>query len=95
MTDSAGPGPIERARDAKTGGNWQEAFDLLMEADADGLLAPGDLPVLGEVAYVAYHLDVTIEAWSVPTRRTCRRMTGSRPQLQPFASRCTCSSTRR
>lgn len=63
MTDSAGPGPIERARDAKTGGNWQEAFDLLMEADADGLLAPGDLPVLGEVAYAAGHLDVTIEAW--------------------------------
>ena len=34
-----------------------------MEADADGLLAPTDLPVLGEVAYAAGHLDVTIEAW--------------------------------
>ena len=32
-------------------------------ADADGLLGPADLPVLGEVAYAAGHLDVTIEAW--------------------------------
>ena len=29
----------------------------------DGLLAPTDLPMLGEVAYAAGHLDVTIEAW--------------------------------
>jgi hypothetical protein len=34
-----------------------------MEADADGLLTPSELPVLGEVAYAAGHLDVTIEAW--------------------------------
>ena len=34
-----------------------------MKADADGLVGSGDLPVLGEVAYSAGHLDVTIEAW--------------------------------
>ncbi|MDQ3647832.1 MAG: transcriptional regulator [Actinomycetota bacterium] len=34
-----------------------------MKADADGLAGPGDLAVLGEVAYAAGHLDVTIEAW--------------------------------
>ena len=34
-----------------------------MEADEGGLLAATDLPVLGEVAYAAGHLDVTIEAW--------------------------------
>ena len=34
-----------------------------MQADADGLVGPADLPVLGEVAYAAGHLDVTIEAW--------------------------------
>ena len=34
-----------------------------MKADADGLAGPADLPVLGEVAYAAGHLDVTIEAW--------------------------------
>ena len=56
-------GLVERARDAAARGDWQQAFDLLMEADADGLLAPTDLPVLGEVAYAAGHLDVTIEAW--------------------------------
>ncbi len=63
MGDGAGLGLVERARDAAAGGDWQQAFDLLMEADADGLLAPTDLPVLGEVAYAAGHLDVTIEAW--------------------------------
>ena len=51
------------ARDAATRGDWQAAFDLLVEADADGLLAASDLPMLGEVAYAAGHLDVTIEAW--------------------------------
>ena len=34
-----------------------------MKADAEGLAAPADLGVLGEVAYAAGHLDVTIEAW--------------------------------
>jgi tetratricopeptide (TPR) repeat protein len=44
-------------------GDWQHAFELLMEADADGRLAPTDLPTLGEVAYAAGQLDVAIEAW--------------------------------
>jgi tetratricopeptide (TPR) repeat protein len=63
MSDGAGLDVVERARDAAARGGWQEAFDLLMEADADGLLAATDLPVLGEVAYAAGHLDVTVEAW--------------------------------
>jgi tetratricopeptide (TPR) repeat protein len=63
MSDGAGLGLVERAHSAAARGGWREAFDLLMEADADGLLAPTDLPVLGEVAYAAGHLDVTIEAW--------------------------------
>ena len=54
---------VERAHDAAARGDWEEAFDLLMKADADGLAGPADLPVLGEVAYAAGHLDVTIEAW--------------------------------
>jgi hypothetical protein len=48
MSDGVGPGPVERARSAATRGGWQQAFDLLMEADADGLLAPAELPVLGD-----------------------------------------------
>ena len=63
MSDDAGRGLVERARDAAAQGDWQHAFDLLMEADADDLLVPTDLPVLGEVAYAAGHLDVTVEAW--------------------------------
>jgi len=63
MSDGTALGLVQRARDATARGDWQEAFDLLMEADADGLLGPTDLPVLGEVAYAAGDLDVTIEAW--------------------------------
>ena len=63
MGDAVGLGLVERARDAAARGDWQQAFDLLMEADADGLLAATDLALLGEVAYAAGHLDVAIEAW--------------------------------
>ena len=63
MSEGAGGGPVERARDAVARGDWPPALDLLMEADANGVLAPADLPFLGEVAYAAGDLDVTIEAW--------------------------------
>jgi tetratricopeptide (TPR) repeat protein len=54
---------VQRAREAAARGEWEEAYDVLMKADADGVAGPGDLPLLGEVAYAAGHLDVTIEAW--------------------------------
>ena len=63
MSDGAGRGLVERARDAAALKDWRQAFDLLMEADAGGLLAPTDLPMLGEAAYAAGQLNVTIEAW--------------------------------
>ena len=63
MSDGPDGGLVERARGAAARGDWQQAFDLLVEADADGVLAPPDLPMLGEVAYAAGHLDATIEAW--------------------------------
>jgi tetratricopeptide (TPR) repeat protein len=63
MSDDAAPNPVERAHSAAARGDWQEALDLLMEVDEDGLLTPSDLAVLGEVAYAAGHLDVSIEAW--------------------------------
>src|SRR5690606_15081032 len=44
-------------------GEWQAAFDLLMAAEAGGGLGTPDLSLLGEVAYAAGHLDVTIETW--------------------------------
>ena len=63
MSDGAGLGVVERARAAAARGDWQQAFDYLIEADAVGVLAPADLPLLGEVAYAAGDLDVTIDAW--------------------------------
>ncbi|MGK5110842.1 MULTISPECIES: transcriptional regulator [unclassified Geodermatophilus] len=48
---------------AASRGAWQQAFDLFIEADANGLLEAADLEALGEVAYTAGQLDVTIEAW--------------------------------
>src|SRR3954453_23855143 len=63
MTDAVGATAAQRARDAASRGDWGAAFELFMKADADGLVGPDDLPVLGAVAYAAGHLDVTIEAW--------------------------------
>jgi tetratricopeptide (TPR) repeat protein len=54
---------VQRAREAAARGDWDEGYELLVEADSDGLLGPADLPLLGEVAYAAGHLDVTIGAW--------------------------------
>jgi tetratricopeptide (TPR) repeat protein len=53
---------VQRAREAAARAGWDEAYDLLIEADANGLAEPGDLSLLGEVAYAAGHLDVAIEA---------------------------------
>src|SRR5687768_13480624 len=58
MSEDAGRFLVERGRSAATHGDWQEAFDLLMQADAEGLMAPSDLPVLAETAYAAGQLDV-------------------------------------
>src|SRR5215218_525784 len=63
MTDALGENVVQRAHDAASRGDWGPAFELFMSADADGLVGPDDLPVLGEVAYAAGHLDVTIEVW--------------------------------
>jgi hypothetical protein len=59
MTDAVGATAAQRARDAASRGDWGAAFELFMKADADGLAGPDDLPVLGEVAYAAGHLDVS------------------------------------
>ena len=59
MTVTSSPARAPR----RSRGAWEEAFDLLVEADTEGHLGSADLSVLGEVAYAAGHLDVTIEAW--------------------------------
>lgn len=54
---------LRPAREAAANGEWDQAYGLLMQADSDGLLGPGELPLLAETSYAAGHLDVTIEAW--------------------------------
>ena len=63
MSKSSGAALLQRAHAAASRGGWQEAFDLFMEAEADGLLRLADLPIVGDVAYAAGHLDVTVEMW--------------------------------
>jgi tetratricopeptide (TPR) repeat protein len=51
------------ARDAVSRGDWQKAYDLLVEADARSPLSAPDLALLADMAYAAGHLDVTIASW--------------------------------
>jgi tetratricopeptide (TPR) repeat protein len=63
MNDRTGETLLDRGRGSAAVGEWQQAYDLLVEADAEGLVGAGDLPLFAEVAYAAGHLDVTIEVW--------------------------------
>jgi tetratricopeptide (TPR) repeat protein len=54
---------VQGAHEAAGRGDWKQAFELFAKADAEGLAGPADLPIFGEVAYAAGHLDVTIEVW--------------------------------
>ena len=51
------------ARDAASRGDWQQAYDLLVEADARSPLSAPDLALMADMAYAAGHLEVTIAAW--------------------------------
>lgn len=57
------PSVADHARDAVARGEWQQAYDLLSEADARTSLSGPELATFADVAYAAGHLDVTIEAW--------------------------------
>jgi tetratricopeptide (TPR) repeat protein len=63
MLDGTDAAPLERARVASVKGEWQHAYELLIEADATAPLAASDLPLLAGVAYAAGHFDVAIESW--------------------------------
>src|SRR5438034_8117746 len=53
---------LEAGRDAINRHAWREAFDLLIEADASGVLEPQDLESLGEAAWWTGRLDDCIDA---------------------------------
>src|SRR5688572_14137191 len=61
--ESARPALLAQARDAVSRGEWQQAYDLLMEIDAQAPLTPPDLALLADMAYAVGHLDVTITSW--------------------------------
>ena len=54
---------MKDAREAAGRGDWPQAHQLLVEADARQLLAGADLVLLADCAYAAGHVDVTIDAW--------------------------------
>jgi tetratricopeptide (TPR) repeat protein len=54
---------LQGARDASARGDWQHAYELLVEADASQLLDGPDLALFADCAYAAGHVDVTIDAW--------------------------------
>src|SRR5438093_10968615 len=49
------------ARDALEGHRWEEAFDLLTQADAEGPLEPEDLEALARAAWFTARADLGIE----------------------------------
>jgi len=55
--------PLERARGAAAAGDWQDAYELLIEVDARTPLTGPDVALLAGVAYAAGHPDVTIDTW--------------------------------
>jgi tetratricopeptide (TPR) repeat protein len=63
MSEAIPTTALERAREAARRGEWQQALDLLLAADASTPLNGTDLPLLASVAYAAGRLDVTISAW--------------------------------
>ena len=52
-----------QAHDAASRREWDQAYELFMQADACSRLGIADLSVLANVAYAAGHIDVTLSAW--------------------------------
>ncbi|MBA3449839.1 MAG: transcriptional regulator, partial [Chloroflexia bacterium] len=54
---------VDQAREAAGRGEWQDAHELLIKADASSPLSGPDLAFLAGVGYAAGRVDVTIDAW--------------------------------
>jgi tetratricopeptide (TPR) repeat protein len=76
---------LEQAREAAARGAWQDAHELLAQADRGQSLNPADLSLLADVAYAAGRLDVTIEAWERAYAEALRA--GDRPAAANAATR--------
>jgi tetratricopeptide (TPR) repeat protein len=63
MSGGAQKSLLDQARQAAGRGQWPQALDLLIKADAGTPLTGPDLPLLANMAYAAGRLDLTIGAW--------------------------------
>ena len=54
---------LKRAHGAAADGDWRQAYELFVQADACQPLEPTDLAVFANCAYAAGHVDATIDAW--------------------------------
>ena len=54
---------LKRAHGAAADGDWRQAYELFVQADARQPLEPPDLAVFANCAYAAGHVDATIDAW--------------------------------
>ncbi len=63
MADPKKPDVVQQAREAAARGAFQEALDLFLVAETDGLLETPDLPLLADMAYATGNVDLTITAW--------------------------------
>jgi tetratricopeptide (TPR) repeat protein len=54
---------LKRAHGAAADGDWQQAYELFVQAEEHERLDPPDLAVLANCAYAAGHVDATIDAW--------------------------------
>jgi class 3 adenylate cyclase len=61
-TEMGGSEALALAHGALDAHRWKEAFDLLTQADREGVLAPGDLEALAQAAWFTAHADLAIEA---------------------------------
>jgi class 3 adenylate cyclase len=57
-----GSAGLPAARDALQGHRWSEAFDLLSQADREGVLEPEDLEALAQAAWFNARADLAVEA---------------------------------
>lgn len=55
--------PLRSAREAAGHGDWPEAYELFVRADARRSLEGPDLALFAGCAYAAGHVDATIDAW--------------------------------
>ena len=76
-------GPVARAREAVARQAWQEAYDLLTEADGSRQLDTDGVAMRAEIAYLVGEPESRATRGSACTRRGWRKATGRAPPPPP------------